>query len=345
MVKTVVVGMSGGVDSSVTAYLLKKQGYRVIGLFMKNWEEDGTCPASVDYDDVVHICTKLDIPYYTVNFIREYQELVFSEFLSDLKKGITPNPDILCNREIKFNVFWEKAKELGADYLATGHYCRTKDGKLFKGLDPNKDQSYFLGAVKKGALENVLFPIGEMEKSEVRAIAKELGLSVHNKKDSTGICFIGKRDFKSFTSTYLGYSPGNFENTQGEMIGKHDGAAFYTIGQRKGLGIGGPGDAWFVVDKDLKRNVVLIEQGKDHPALYKKELYAIDLSWITEAPPIPYSCTAKVRYRQEDQPCTIESIRDGKAHVVFNAPGRAITPGQAIVFYNQDECLGSGKIL
>lgn len=348
--KTVIVGMSGGVDSSVSALLLKQQGYRVIGMFMKNWEEtdeNGKCRASADYDDVVKVCEQLDIPYYSVNFVEEYRTQVFAQFLADLEAGFTPNPDILCNREIKFKAFLEKAISLGADYLATGHYCQTnEDGELLKGADPGKDQSYFLHAVPSSALQKVLFPVGHLMKTQVRAIAKEHGLATSEKKDSTGICFIGKRDFKEFTGRYLGYKKGNFENLVGEVIGQHDGVAYYTIGQRKGLMIGGPGDAWFVVGKDIPRNVVIIEQGEDHPSLYKSELTADRLCWVSGSPPqIPYACQAKVRYRQPDQPCVIERIEDGVAHVRFLTPQRAITPRQSIVFYDGDRCLGGASIL
>ncbi len=350
--KTVVVGMSGGVDSSVCALLLKQQGYRVIGMFMKNWEEtdaSGVCTSARDYEDVVQVCKQLDIPYYSVNFVKEYQEHVFSHFLAELKAGHTPNPDILCNREIKFKAFLEKALSLGADYLATGHYCqRTAEDhpQLLKGSDPGKDQSYFLYAIRAASLQKVLFPIGHLLKPEVRRIAKEHGLATSEKKDSTGICFIGKRDFKEFTGRYLGYQPGNFETLSGKVVGTHDGIAFYTIGQRKGLGIGGPGEAWFVVGKDIERNVVLIEQGDDHPSLYKSELYATDLSWIASSPPapLPYSCAAKVRYRQPEQPCIIEKIEEGRASVRFLKPQRAVTPRQSIVFYQGDICLGGGMI-
>ena len=350
MNKTVVVGMSGGVDSSVTALLLKKQGYRVIGMFMKNWEEkaeNGLCTSARDFEDVVKVCTELDIPYYTVNFVKEYHEQVFSQFLSELGAGFTPNPDILCNREIKFKTFLEKALALGADYLATGHYCRkTERSELLKGLDFHKDQSYFLYTLTSPVLQKVLFPIGDLHKSEVRRLAKEHGLATSEKKDSTGICFIGKRDFKEFTGQYLGYKPGNFENLKGEIIGRHDGIAFYTLGQRKGLKIGGPGEAWFVVGKEIERNVVIIEQGKDHPSLYKSELTATDLSWISGAAPypLPFSCSAKVRYRQPEQSCCIERIENGQAFVRFLAPQRAITPRQSIVFYDGDRCLGGGII-
>jgi tRNA-uridine 2-sulfurtransferase len=347
--RKVVIGMSGGVDSSVSALLLKEQGYQVTALFMKNWEEqdaDGACHSAQDYADVVKVCETLDIPYYAVNFVNEYREHVFSQFLSELRLGHTPNPDILCNREIKFKVFLEKALELGADYLATGHYCQIEDGKLLKGKDCGKDQSYFLYTLNHKILEKVLFPIGHLEKAEVRRIAKERGLATSEKKDSTGICFIGKRDFKSFVASYLGYQEGDFETLCGKKVGRHDGIAFYTIGQRKGLGIGGQGEAWFVVGKEPLRNVVFVEQGEHNSALYKDHLLATELSWVSLSPPLlPFACKAKVRYRQSDQPCIIESITQGRAHVRFLTPQRAITPRQSIVFYDQEICLGGGIIV
>lgn len=350
---TVVVGMSGGVDSSVSALLLKQQGHRVIGLFMKNWEEEdasGRCIAAREFEDVIAVCQQLDIPYYSVNFAKQYWDQVFTHFLEDLRAGFTPNPDTLCNREIKFKVLLEKALELGADYLATGHYCRTRDDthgrQLLRGLDPGKDQSYFLYAVPPKALPYALFPIGGMQKSEVRAIAKQHGLVTAQKKDSTGICFIGKRNFKEFVKGYLDFSPGPFEDQDGHVIGQHDGTAYYTLGQRKGLGIGGPGEAWFVIGKDLKRNAVILAQGKDHPMLYSQELIASEVSWISP-PPLamgPFSCTAKVRYRQPDQPCTILQVDEGHVKVRFDVPQRAVTPGQAVVFYQGEICLGGGRI-
>ncbi len=348
--KTVVVGMSGGVDSSVSALLLKKSGYEVIGLFMKNWEEEndqGVCKASQEYEDVVNVCRQIGIPCYSVNFVQEYWDFVFSHFLNELKLGYTPNPDILCNREIKFKLFLEKALSLGADYLATGHYCQTNEQlQLLKGADPGKDQSYFLYTLTQKSLQKVLFPIGGMEKSTVRKIAREAGLATSHKKDSTGICFIGKRDFKEFVSRYIPYHSGNFENLQGDIIGRHEGAAYYTIGQRKGLAIGGPGEAWFVVGKDMARNVVLVEQGENHPALFQSALTATDLSWVSGVPPspLPYRCQAKIRYRQSDQECLITRLEEGRAWVEFAKPQRAITPRQSIVFYNQEICLGGGMI-
>lgn len=352
MTKTVVVGMSGGVDSSVSALLLKEQGYRVVGLFMKNWEEkdeSGVCRSAYDYADVQRVCEQIDIPCYSVNFVQDYWNQVFTQFIEDLKRGLTPNPDILCNREIKFKVFLEKAFELGADFLATGHYCQNQlvEGRpaLVKGNDANKDQTYFLYTIQSATLNKVLFPVGGLEKPEVRRLAREFGLATSEKKDSTGICFIGERHFRQFISQYIPYQEGVFQTLAGKVVGKHFGAAYYTLGQRKGLGIGGAGEAWFVVGKDIERNLVFVEQGSDHPALYCYELETSDLSWVQEEPAsLPFTCTAKVRYRQEDQLCVIEEIKDGKARVTFPEPQRAVTPGQSIVFYLDDICLGGGVI-
>jgi tRNA-specific 2-thiouridylase len=344
--KKVVIGMSGGVDSSVAALLLKEQGYDVVGLFMKNWEDSsGTCTSEADYQDVIRVCNTLDIPYYTVNFAREYWDDVFSLFLQDLKKGYTPNPDVLCNREIKFKALFQKARELGADYLATGHYAQTQEGQLLRSVDESKDQTYFLYTLKKSILENVLFPIGHLKKEQVRSIAQKHGLATATKKDSTGICFIGKRDFKAFISQYIPYQKGVFKTVSGRVIGEHEGVAFYTIGQRKGLKIGGPGQAWFVVAKNPSNNTVYVEQGQDHPALYHPFLTASDVSWISDTPPsFPFRCHAKIRYRQVDQECFIESIMDETLSVSFHVPQRAITPRQAIVFYDGPLCLGGGLI-
>lgn len=347
--KTVVVGMSGGVDSAVSAFLLKEEGYNVIGLFMKNWEEKderGICKSTQDYDDVVQTCKVIGIPYYAVNFCKEYQQNVFEEFLNDCKAGLTPNPDVLCNREIKFKVFFDKALSLGADYLATGHYCRTNvNGQLLKGQDPEKDQSYFLYAVVSNVLKKVLFPIGDLPKKRVREIAKLAGLPVHDKKDSTGICFIGKRNFKQFVSQYLGFTPGNFVNLKGEVLGQHDGLAYYTIGQRKGLGFGGEGEAWFVIAKDIAKNTVMIDRGVEHPALFADDLIASDLFFISGIEPaFPLRCRAKIRYRQKDQACLVQKQDENLFLVTFETPQRAITPGQAIVFYDGDVCLGGGRI-
>lgn len=349
---TIVVGMSGGVDSSVSALLLKQQGHHVIGLFMKNWEEtdeNGICTSAEDYHDARRVCEKLDIPCYTVNFIEEYREQVFNLFIQDFKRGLTPNPDILCNREIKFKTFLNKAKELGADFLATGHYARIEriDGQssLLKGIDAQKDQSYFLYTLTHSILDKVIYPIGHLKKSEVRELARRHSLANSEKKDSTGICFIGERHFRTFLSQYIGTEPGTFQTLDGRVVGQHMGVAYYTLGQRKGMGIGGPGEAWFVVKKDLERRIVFVEQGADHPALYCNELVAADLSWVGETPPaLPFHCQSKVRYRQSDQPCVIHSIENGRAFVTFPHPQRAVTPGQSIVFYDGQRCLGGGVI-
>lgn len=352
---TVVVGMSGGVDSSVSALLLKEQGYNVIGLFMKNWEENnptGICPSAVEFEDVVRVCDQIKIPYYSVNFVKEYWENVFSCALKDFKAGNTPNPDILCNKEIKFKVLLEKAFNLGGEYLATGHYCQIGKSEsashtLLKGNDPNKDQSYFLYTVKEQILEKVLFPIGHLHKSEVREIARKHNLSTSEKKDSTGICFIGERNFKQFLSQFIPTTPGDFEDLDGNIVGQHDGIAYYTIGQRKGLGIGGAGDAWFVAGKDIARNVVILVQGENHPGLFRDTLVAKEISWICPQaiPKTPFTCKAKIRYRQPDQMCTVTKIENDTAHVTFDIPQRAVTPAQSIVFYQGDVCLGGGIIM
>ena len=350
----VIVGMSGGVDSSVCAALLKEEGYNVVGLFMKNWEEfdeHGVCQSSLEYADVVRVCEKLDIPYYSVDFIKEYKDQVFSHFVEEYKLGFTPNPDVLCNREIKFKVFFDKALELGADFLATGHYCQKKqneDGSfsLLKGDDPLKDQSYFLYTIKSEILKRVLFPIVHLPKTEVRRIATKYDLATKDKKDSTGICFIGERNFKNFLSNYVTFKDGNFENLEGEIVGRHTGATYYTIGQRKGLGLGGQGEPWFVVGKDIERNVVIVERGEFHPAMYADSLVATDLEFTLGElkKNLPLKCSAKIRYRQKDQDCTITKIVDGKIFVEFDTPQRAITPRQSIVFYDQEICLGGAMI-
>lgn len=348
---TVIVGMSGGVDSSVSALLLKQQGYRVIGVFMKNWEEDdasGICQASKDFDDVALVCEQIGIPYYSVNFAKEYWNHVFSHCLEEYKAGYTPNPDILCNREIKFKAFFNKAMELGGDFLATGHYCRTGmvagEQRLLRGLDGNKDQSYFLYTLKSQILEKVMFPIGHLPKSEVRRIALEYDLATAKKKDSTGICFIGKRNFKDFLGQYIPTTPGNFENLHGEIVGVHDGIAFYTIGQRKGLKIGGAGDAWYVVGKEINRNVVIVDQGPEQEALFGNSLTAVDVSWVGNSPTSSLRCTAKIRYRHDDAPCVVEVISPNLIKVQFDTPQRAITPRQSIVFYDGEICLGGAIV-
>ena len=348
--KTVVVGMSGGVDSSVTALITKLQGHKVLGLFMKNWDEtnpDGSCTADADYQDVIKVCEQLDIPYYSTNFVKEYQEEVFEEFLTDYRNGHTPNPDVLCNREIKFKVFYQRAKLLGADFLATGHYCQLdlSDGtpRLKKGEDGNKDQSYFLYAVQKDVFKDVLFPIGHLPKPRVRELAAEFNLATKAKKDSTGICFIGERNFKDFLSQYIKSVKGNFFDLSGKVLGTHDGTCFYTLGQRKGMGIGGPGEAWFVVAKNHSRNEVILAQGDDHPALYADGLMAVELNWLITPPTGTFKCKAKVRYRQVEQPCTV-TVEGDRVKVVFDEPQRAMTHRQSVVFYDQDICLGGGII-
>ncbi|MDP4162799.1 MAG: tRNA 2-thiouridine(34) synthase MnmA [Bacillota bacterium] len=348
----VVIGMSGGVDSSVAALLLKQQGYDVIGIFMKNWDdtdENGVCTATEDYDDVIRVCNQIGIPYYAVNFEKQYWDKVFTYFLEEYKAGRTPNPDVMCNKEIKFKAFLEHALKLGADYLATGHYAQVefRDGeyKMLRGLDENKDQTYFLNQLNQEQLSKVMFPIGSLEKSKVREIAREANLATAAKKDSTGICFIGERDFKGFLSQYLPAQPGMMETPEGEIKGKHDGLMYHTIGQRHGLGIGGSGDPWFVIGKDLERNVLLVGQGFDNEMLYSDAIIASDIGWTSNAPkPAEFECTAKFRYRQEDHKVTVRILGDKKAQVIFAEPIRAITPGQAAVFYLGDECLGGGTI-
>ncbi len=350
--KTVAVGMSGGVDSSLSALLLKQQGFRVIGLFMKNWEEkgeDGVCKAAADFLDVQRVCDQIDIPCYHIQFVQEYWDLVFSSFLEGIQQGLTPNPDILCNQKIKFHMFFQKAKAIGADFVATGHYCQKeevgKESLLLKGRDPGKDQSYFLYTIQQQVLKEVLFPIGHLEKQEVRRLAALYQLPTAAKKDSTGICFIGKRDFASFLANYIGTREGTFQTLDGRTVGRHSGAAYYTIGQRKGLGIGGPGEAWFVVEKDIERGIVFVVQGENHPALFQDHLRASSLSWVSLPPQdFPFSCQAKIRYRQEDQPCWIDRISNGIAEVRFAKPQRAVTPGQSVVFYQGQICLGGGII-
>lgn len=345
--KTVVVGMSGGVDSSVTALLLQEQGFRVIGLFMKNWEEE-PCPATSDYEDVVAVCSQLKIPHYTVNFAKEYWNEVFVKCLDYFKAGFTPNPDILCNREIKFKLLLNKALMLGGDYLATGHYCQKQwhEGKwmLSRGLDSDKDQSYFLYTITHSILDKVLFPVGGMTKKEVRKRAEEAGLATAFKKDSTGICFIGKRNFKEFLSNYIPRQPGNFETPLGEIVGEHDGIAFYTIGQRKGLGLGGAGEAWYVLGKDQKRNVVIVDRGDHHPTLFQNTLSVSEFCWVAHPPLFPYKCTAKIRYRADDVVCTLFQGAPERLLVNFDEPQKAVTPHQSIVFYQGSFCIGGGII-
>ena len=347
----VVVGMSGGVDSSVAAYLLKEQGYDVVGIFMKNWEEnddDGVCTATADYADVRSVCETIGIPYYTVNFAQEYRDRVFSYFLSEYQKGRTPNPDVLCNCEIKFKAFLDFALSTGAGLLATGHYCRLNGDKLLmRGADSGKDQSYFLAGLTHKQLERVVFPIGDMMKSEVRAIAHVQRFSNAAKKDSTGVCFIGERNFKQFLMQYLPAQRGDIVDETGRKIGTHDGLMYYTLGQRRGLGIGGrsdgSGESWFVIGKDLERNLLIVQQG-EHEELYSTSLDAESVNWIAGTPPaVSFACTAKFRYRQPDQNVRV-TINGIGAHVDFCEPQRAVTPGQWVVFYRGDLCLGGGPI-
>lgn len=353
--KKVIVGMSGGVDSSVSAWLLMQQGYEVEGLFMKNWDEDdGTeyCTAIADLADAQQVCDKLGIHLHTANFAAEYWDNVFEHFLNEYRANRTPNPDILCNREIKFKAFLEYAEELGADYIATGHYTRLRQvqgqSQLLKGLDSNKDQSYFLHAVEEAALAKTLFPIGEIEKTEVRAIAEQQGFITHNKKDSTGICFIGERRFKDFLETYLPAQPGKIRSIDGQLLGDHDGLMYYTMGQRQGLHIGGvsgaPEAAWYVAKKDIANNELIVVQGGDHSALMSKRLTTGELHFINGAPDEQqFTCSAKTRYRQPDQACTLERSASGWI-VTFEEAQRAITPGQSLVLYRDDHCLGGGVI-
>jgi len=347
----VVVGMSGGVDSAVSALLLKRQGYDVVGVFMKNWEEqdeNGVCTAENDWRDVQDVCEKIDIPYYSVNFAKEYRDRVFSLFLSEYQAGRTPNPDVLCNREIKFKAFLDFAMQLGAEKMATGHFVRTDgEGHLLRGLDQNKDQSYFLYMIHEQQIRKSLFPVGHLTKGQVREIAEKEGLPVSAKKDSTGVCFIGERDFKAFLQGFLPAQPGPMITPEGEIVGKHDGLMYYTLGQRRGLGIGGRGDgrSFFVVDKDLKKNHLIVAQGEDHPLLYSKACIASQATFIAEPLPenTPCHLTAKFRYRQSDQPVTVTKIGD-QLHFVFDSPQRAVTPGQSAVIYDGERCLGGGII-
>ncbi|MGR3806483.1 tRNA (5-methylaminomethyl-2-thiouridylate)-methyltransferase [Pasteurella testudinis DSM 23072] len=360
--KKVIVGMSGGVDSSVSAYILQQQGYQVEGLFMKNWEEDDDsdyCTAAADLADAQAVCDKLGIHLHKINFAAEYWDNVFEHFLTEYRAGRTPNPDILCNKEIKFKAFLEYAAEdLGADYIATGHYVRRSfvdesavgaKVQLLRGLDSNKDQSYFLYTLSHEQVAQSLFPVGELEKPVVRQIAEELGLITAKKKDSTGICFIGERKFKDFLARYLPAQPGEIRTLDGEVIGRHDGLMYHTLGQRKGLRIGGvkgkDENAWYVVEKDLANNVLIVAQGLDNSALLSSGLIAQQLHWVNrDAIRQPLRCTVKTRYRQEDIACEILPLDDDKIEVRFDEAQIAVTPGQSAVFYQGEVCLGGGII-
>jgi tRNA-uridine 2-sulfurtransferase len=352
----IVVGLSGGVDSSVAALLLVEQGYDVQGVFMKNWEdapEAGYCAAAEDLDDARAVGETLGIPLHAVNFTAEYRDRVFRYFLDEYRRGRTPNPDILCNTEIKFKAFLDHARRLGADFIATGHYVRRAEregrSELLKGRDPDKDQSYFLHGLTQTQLASALFPVGELQKSQVRERAAAAGLITHAKKDSTGICFIGERRFRDFLNRYLPARPGPIQTPEGERLGEHAGLMFHTIGQRQGLGIGGrrdgSGQAWYVAAKILASNTLIVVQGHDHPALFHRRLRAVDPHWIAGAPPTAsLPCQAKIRYRQPDQDCILERVDPRVIEVRFARPQRAIAPGQSIVLYRDDVCLGGGVI-
>lgn len=352
----VIVGMSGGVDSSVAALLLLRQGYRVEGLFMKNWDEDdGTrhCTAAEDLICAAGVCERLGIELHDANFAGEYRRRVFENFLTEQRRGRTPNPDVLCNREIKFEVFAEHARRLGADYIATGHYARLRRGRdgleLLRGLDDDKDQSYFLHAVPAERLAPALFPLGELRKSQVRALARDAGFANCDRPDSVGICFIGERPFAQFLERYLPPSPGAIVDVDGAQRGRHLGLWRYTIGQRRGIGVGGDRDAdaapWYVVDKDVAGNRLIIAQGQDHPALFKDALEADAERWVAgRRPPLPRLCQARLRHRQRVQPCQVEAVDEQRLRVRFQTPQRAVTPGQAVVFYDDERCLGGAVI-
>ncbi|MFA5960251.1 MAG: tRNA 2-thiouridine(34) synthase MnmA [Tatlockia sp.] len=352
----VIVGMSGGVDSSVAAWLLREEGYQVEGLFMKNWEQDdhnGYCAAAEDLADAQAVCSQLGIPLHQVNFSKAYWDKVFTHFLSEYEQGRTPNPDVLCNKEIKFNAFLTHALQLGADFIATGHYAKVRHhegfSELLKAKDREKDQTYFLHAIAPDALNKTLFPIGNYLKSEVRDFAKALGLVTHNKKDSTGICFIGEKQFKTFLKEFILAKPGEIKTSQGETIGRHDGLMYYTLGQRQGLGIGGRQEAneepWYVVDKDTSTNSLIVAQGNNHPMLYAQGLLCGTIHWLVEKEvELPLTCFAKTRYRQPEQACVI-SPETNKSHcVLFSTFQRAVTPGQYVVFYDKNRCLGGAVI-
>jgi tRNA-specific 2-thiouridylase len=343
----VVVGMSGGVDSSVAALLLKREGHDVVGLFMKNWEDDDDdeyCSTRQDLIDAAAAADVIGIDLEAVNFSAEYKDRVFAEFLREYSAGRTPNPDVLCNAEIKFKAFLDHAMRLGAEKIATGHYARTDGTRLLKGKDGSKDQSYFLHRLSREQLSRVLFPVGDLKKTEVRRVALEAGLPNHAKKDSTGICFIGERPFREFLNRYLPKAPGRIVDDKGKTVGEHIGLAFYTIGQRKGIGLGGPGEPWYVAEKRLKENELVVVRGHDHPLLLKKSLEAADASWIAGAPSAGVNLSGKTRYRQADSPCTLSRVLDSEMKVDFPAPQWAVTPGQSVVLYDGEVCLGGGII-
>ncbi|MDQ7073855.1 MAG: tRNA 2-thiouridine(34) synthase MnmA [Gammaproteobacteria bacterium] len=357
MKQTVFVGLSGGVDSAVATLLLQQQGYCVEALFMKNWEEDDSseyCSAAEDLADAQQVADRLGVKLHTVNFSGEYWDHVFEHFLAEYRAGRTPNPDIICNKEIKFKAFLDYAVKLGADKIATGHYARIREQngqfQLLRGLDNNKDQSYFLHAIGQPQLSKSLFPIGELQKSKVREIAAQAGFANHAKKDSTGICFIGERKFKDFLETYLPANPGEIQTPNGEVIGQHHGLMYYTLGQRQGLGIGGKKEKseepWYVLGKDLDKNVLIAGQGHNHPLLFQSRLHCQNLSWtLGETPQLPIKLSAKTRYRQQDINCTLlTGDSTAQLEVQFAAPVRAITPGQSVVFYADELCLGGGVI-
>jgi tRNA-specific 2-thiouridylase len=348
----VVVGMSGGVDSAVAALLAKRAGHDVVGLFMKNWGEDDTdeyCSTREDLIDAAAAADTIGIELEAVNFSAEYKERVFAEFLREYAAGRTPNPDVLCNAEIKFRAFLDHAMRLGAEKIATGHYARGlfagSKFQLLRGKDKAKDQSYFLHRLTQAQLSRVMFPVGALEKTEVRRVAREAGLAVHAKKDSTGICFIGERPFREFLNRYLPKVPGRIVDDQGNTVGEHIGLAFYTIGQRKGIGLGGAGEAWYVADKRIESNELVVVQGHDHPLLMKKSLSASATAWISgSAPPENSVHSAKTRYRQADAPCTLSKVVDSEIRVDFSSPQWAVTPGQSVVLYDGEVCLGGGVI-
>jgi tRNA-uridine 2-sulfurtransferase len=348
----VVVGMSGGVDSSVAALLLKRQGYEVIGLFMKNWEDDDTdeyCSTRQDFIDAAAAADVIGVELEAVNFAAEYKDRVFAEFLREYSAGRTPNPDVLCNAEIKFRAFLDHAMRLGAAKIATGHYARVaeRNGRfqLRRGLDAGKDQSYFLHRLTQEQLSRAMFPVGELKKSEVRRIALDARLPNHAKKDSTGICFIGERPFREFLNRYLPKAPGPMVDDENRVVGEHIGLAFYTIGQRKGIGLGGAGEPWYVAGKDPAANKLIVVQGHDHPLLMKRTLSAADATWIAGDAPTPGSAhSAKTRYRQADAPCTLSGVLDSEMRVDFPTPQWAVTPGQSVVLYDAEVCIGGGVI-